>query len=272
MTEEKYDGDKLLYSMHKQFAENQNHHQGLFIQLLVSLLVLFGGFGYVLVHTNKDIPFCQTYIEKDSFSYLIFLSVSFVVLLVLLLLNLIVIHLGYSFRRDQYLNMKIRMYTLRKEYNYVFGHLYDPTNKKLGSFLPDFYKTFFRTITLSQIAVFSITIKTVYSEISITNFIYIVLLSIIFLIIINCARSFFFKNEKCTSFCVILFLLIPIILIWIIIGCSQSTVLFEILFAFSFISILLSFYYYKKAYSKYCKNIKIEWKNNKTKFHQKYNI
>ncbi|WP_071146703.1 hypothetical protein [Bacteroides ihuae] len=148
-------GDKLLYSLHEQFAENQNHHQGIFIQLLVSLLVLFGGFGYVFVHTKEDIEYSQTYINDFFFSNSILLSVSLVVILVLLLLNLIVLHLGYSFRRDQYLNMKIRMHILKEEYSNIFDELYNPLNKKYWSYLPNFYAIFFWAITISQIVIFA---------------------------------------------------------------------------------------------------------------------
>ena len=56
--------EKILENLHSQFAENQNHHQGLFIQFLIALLALFAGFGYVYTHTNPDILYTQTFVQQ----------------------------------------------------------------------------------------------------------------------------------------------------------------------------------------------------------------
>ena len=108
----------ILDTLHTQFAENQNHHQSLFVQFLVALLALFAGFGFVYTHTKPDIPYNQTYVEISEnlicFSNIILLSTAVIVSCVLALLNLILLNQGYGFRRDQYLNMIIRKDKLQK--------------------------------------------------------------------------------------------------------------------------------------------------------------
>jgi len=56
--------EKILENLHSQFAENQNHHQGLFIQFLIALLALFAGFGYVYTHVNSTIEYTQSFVQK----------------------------------------------------------------------------------------------------------------------------------------------------------------------------------------------------------------
>ena len=151
--------EKILENLHSQFAENQNHHQGLFIQFLIALLALFAGFGYVYTHTNPNIAYTQSFVQQinevDYFSNLTLLATSVVVLAVLLLLNGILINQGYGFRRDQHLNMIIRKkYLGDDDYNEVFGKLYNSDNKGFWNYLPDFYTIFFRFILGFQVFVF----------------------------------------------------------------------------------------------------------------------
>lgn len=145
----------ILETLHEQFAENQNHHQKLFIQFLTALLILFAGFGYVYVHTVPDVPNVQTYVEikntKEYFSNSILLATAVVVSTVMLLLNLILLNQGYGFRRDQHINKEIRKKYLKKNYKRVFGGLYNSGKKGFWNFLPDFYAIFFWFITVFQL-------------------------------------------------------------------------------------------------------------------------
>jgi Trk-type K+ transport system membrane component len=137
----------ILEVLHSQFAENQNHHQGLFIKFLIALFMLFGGFGFVYIHTKSCIPYDQTYVLSDNygiyFSNFILLGTSVFVISVLLLLNLIILNLGYGFRRDQHLNMRIRKRELQHEYDDIFEKLYNSDNKSFWNYLPNFYMIFF---------------------------------------------------------------------------------------------------------------------------------
>ena len=153
------DNSKILETLHTQFAVNQNHHQGIFIQLLIALLSLFGGFGYIYIHTNSEIIYSQTFAQKlngiDSYSLSTLISTSVIVIAILTLLNAILLNLGYGFRRDQYLNKIIReKYLINGEYEKVFGKLYNPANKGYLDFLPNFYSIFFWFILGFQIFFF----------------------------------------------------------------------------------------------------------------------
>lgn len=147
--------NNILETLHEQFAENQNHHQKLFIQFLIALLVLFAGFGYVYVHTIPDVPYVQTYIEVKSnveyFSGSILLITAIIVSTIMLLLNLILLNQGYGFRRDQLINKKIRKKHLNRNYKKIFGRLYNSSGKGFLDFLPDFYAIFFWFITVFQL-------------------------------------------------------------------------------------------------------------------------
>lgn len=146
----------ILKTIHSQFAENHNQRKGLFVQLLSALLVIFGSFGYVYSHTIPCIPYEQTYIMegKELYSNSILLGVEVVVLSLLLLMNLIVLHFGYEFRRDQFLIMKIRKNNLGDEYDEYFGDKFNPGDKCFFDFLPDFYMIFYCFITEFQIITF----------------------------------------------------------------------------------------------------------------------
>jgi len=150
-------GNCILDTLHTQFAENQNHHQSLFVQFLVALLALFAGFGFVYTHTKPDIAYNQTYVEISEnliyFSNIILLSTAVIVSSVLALLNLILLNQGYGFRRDQYLNMIIRKDKLQKKYDDIFKGLYNTNDKGFFDFLPNFYTIFFWFITSFQLFV-----------------------------------------------------------------------------------------------------------------------
>lgn len=154
--------DSILITLHSQFAENQNHHQKIFIQFLIALLTLFGGYGYIYTHTNPNIPVTQTFIQNinciEYYSGNTLIITSIIVIAILLLLNVILLNLGYSFRRDQFINKKIReKYLDPNEYENVFGKLYNPGNKPKYDYLPDFYNIFFWFILGFQIFIFTIT-------------------------------------------------------------------------------------------------------------------
>ena len=151
--------NKLLDTLHSQFAENQNHHQGIFIQFLIALFAIFGVFGYIYTHTSSEISAIQTVVGKindiELYSLLTLLITSVIVLAILTLLIAIILNLGYGFRRDQHLNKKIRQkYLTNGEYEDIFGKLYNSDNKNICDFLPDFYKIFYWFILGFQIAIF----------------------------------------------------------------------------------------------------------------------
>ncbi|MDD3437389.1 MAG: hypothetical protein PHC64_09595 [Candidatus Gastranaerophilales bacterium] len=151
--------NKILDTLHSQFAENQNHHQGIFIQFLIALFAIFGVFGYIYTHTSSEISAIQTVVGKindiELYSLITLLITSVIVLAILTLLIAIILNLGYGFRRDQHLNKKIRQkYLTNGEYEDIFGKLYNSDNKNICDFLPDFYKIFYWFILGFQIIIF----------------------------------------------------------------------------------------------------------------------
>lgn len=103
--------NKLLESIHEQFAINHNKQQELFIKLLIALLALFGGYGAVWsnVHCN---PFRTSYIEIASLKVCVdegsLWACALVVCIILSYLTLILINNGWSFRKAQIVNNAIR--------------------------------------------------------------------------------------------------------------------------------------------------------------------
>lgn len=155
--------ENILLDLHNQFANNQNHHQSVFTQFLIALLSLFAGYGYVYIHTSSEVSaFCQQLIVNsvgvEYYSPNFLLLTSAVVLAVLALLNVLLLNLGYSFRRDQHVNKKIREKFLDKsEYESTFGELYNSDNKSFTDFLPNFYAIFFWFIFGFQVFILIIT-------------------------------------------------------------------------------------------------------------------
>ena len=99
--------EKLLLNLHSQFSDNQNHHQRLFILLIIALFVLFGTFGYILIKT-ENINLLQSN-SSTVFSPTVFFSISIFISGILLFLNKFILDNGYTYRRDQYINQKIRV-------------------------------------------------------------------------------------------------------------------------------------------------------------------
>lgn len=47
--------EKIELDLHRQFAENQNSHQNVFVQLVAALIGIFAGLGYVYSHLETYI-------------------------------------------------------------------------------------------------------------------------------------------------------------------------------------------------------------------------
>ena len=66
-------GTQIVISFHEQFAQNQNHHQKLFLQVLLVLLSVLAGFGYLYVRVNAKSP--DLAISVDTLYYYLALSI-----------------------------------------------------------------------------------------------------------------------------------------------------------------------------------------------------
>ena len=94
----------LLKSFHTQFAQNQNHHQNLFIQVVSILLTVIIGFGYTLFNF-KSTGYSPNISTIGIFEF----SAAFTISELILTLGIaIVSNMAMGYRRDQLMNTKIR--------------------------------------------------------------------------------------------------------------------------------------------------------------------
>ena len=173
---------KIQNSFVTQFAENQNHQQRLFIQFLSSVLVVIVAYAYVYSntassfgikfykYTNLDRTIYDTiYIKpllfdsvKDdsgaiiSYSQLSLISIYTFSQIVLLILSIMVLHMGYSFRRDQAVVNRIRKINIGKPtYLKIFGKRnFAGYGKGYLAYLPNFNSILFFSICTIQLILF----------------------------------------------------------------------------------------------------------------------
>ena len=140
-------GDDIVKSFHEQFAQNQNHHQNLFIQTLVILLTVLIGYGYVYVRVGS--------IESDLNVTIETLYAYQVIALFLLSTAIALIsNMALGFRRDQLMaaNIRIRtkVMTLNSNDNYFFGTFNPQGKTKFILWMPEFHIIFFISLIIMK--------------------------------------------------------------------------------------------------------------------------
>ncbi len=123
--------DELIKSFHEQFAQNQNHHQKLFFQILSVIVTVTVGYSYVYT-MGGDLP------SPNLKPSLFLLSLSLIISTIVLGLSLVLLcNMAYGFRRDQFVNNKIRekakLINNQDPNDDIFPKSYDPAwsfNKK----------------------------------------------------------------------------------------------------------------------------------------------
>ncbi|WP_108801902.1 hypothetical protein [Aquimarina sp. Aq107] len=123
--------EELIKSFHEQFAQNQNHHQKLFFQILSVIVTVTVGYSYAYT-MGGEIP--NTELKPSVF----LLSLALIISTIVLGLSLVLLsNMAYGFRRDQYVNNRIRKYAKlihnENETKDIFPKSYDPAwsfNKK----------------------------------------------------------------------------------------------------------------------------------------------
>jgi hypothetical protein len=193
-TEDQEEAIGIQKSFVTQFAENQNHHQRLFIQFLSSVLVVIIAYAYVYSNTasyegikiykttftdsssiNKLGPADSSYsrmvisVLPDkfnsskyengsiiSYSQFSLLSIYIFAQIVLLVLSIMILHMGYSYRRDQCVVSKIRKINLGlTTYEKIYGiKNYSGTGKGFLEYLPNFNSILFFSIFVIQAGLF----------------------------------------------------------------------------------------------------------------------
>jgi succinate dehydrogenase hydrophobic anchor subunit len=141
-------GKALVISFHEQFAQNQNHHQNLFLQILTLLISVLIGFGYLYVRVGVENA--EINIDENTLVFFLVLSMILLSLSIALIFNM-----SLGFRRDQMVACNIRVKTnvmnIDDEKSY-FPSKFNPLNKvTYVEWLPDFHKIFFIILLLIKI-------------------------------------------------------------------------------------------------------------------------
>lgn len=141
--------DELLVGFHRQFAENQNHHQKLFIQFLSAVIIVIAGYFIVYVEVTNDIIEKKYTVDHIKGVYIL-------VQFILILMQVMILNMGYNFRRDQKVNYNIRHSYLKEKYSDIFGFgiPFEASNKHFLSYQPGFNMILFVGLLFFQIILF----------------------------------------------------------------------------------------------------------------------
>ena len=127
--------EEILSSFNSQFAQNQNHHQKLFFQILSVIVTVMLGYSYVYTNGGE-------LNENELNVSIILLSLVLIISTIVIGLSLILLcNMAYGFRRDQYVINKIRekeglIHNEKIEDDYFPKH-YDPSwsfKKKISKY------------------------------------------------------------------------------------------------------------------------------------------
>lgn len=148
-------GKELVTSFHEQFAQNQNHHQNLFIQTLAILLSVLIGYGYLYIRVGAPKPELNITIESLN-SYLI-IAMFLLSISIYLLSNM-----ALGFRRDQLMaaNIRVKSGVMTKDNNdnYFFGS-FNPQGKTTFIFwMPEFHIIFYFGLIAVKVLLLMITL------------------------------------------------------------------------------------------------------------------
>ena len=130
--------DQLLLDFHKQFTDNFNERQKLFVEILGAVFALFIGYGYVLDKTlNQSI--------NEICDYRLLIIVTIAICMIASFLIIILISQGRGIRRTQKIITNIRDYFLKQGREYsrekIFGKTFGVVDNSFCGLhsLPDFY-------------------------------------------------------------------------------------------------------------------------------------
>lgn len=147
-------GEEIVKSFHEQFAQNQNHHQKLFLQVLAVLLTILVGFGYLYIRVGVDSNEVNITIE----TIYVFLSLSFYLLTLSIAL---ISNMALGFRRDQLVACNIRvksgaMCVNTDNDNGYFISDFNPVGKHTYLlWMPEFHIIFFFLLLIIKVLLFS---------------------------------------------------------------------------------------------------------------------
>ncbi len=135
----------ILHSFHTQFAENQRTREQGFLKILGFLGVVIFGYAYV---------YDRLWQHVIEFSFVTIASE-----LILMFGALIITTIAYNFRRDQYINARIRRSCGILGVNRIFPEAFDPSVSLLSrwrviNWMPNFLGVFFWVFPIFQILLY----------------------------------------------------------------------------------------------------------------------
>lgn len=149
---------ELLKTFHEQFAQNQNHHQDLFIKFLSAVFIVIAAYFIIYVNTQSfakwhDSTFVANSNEITSYAIWHLIGAYFIAQIIFLIMLIVVTNMGYNFRRDQKVNYNIRIKLLAEAlYKEIFNEKsFNPNNLKFNDYLPGFHLIFSISIFLLQV-------------------------------------------------------------------------------------------------------------------------
>ena len=138
---------QLALSFHEQFAQNQNHHQRMFVQVLAVLITVLVGFGYAYTRLQNGSSGGgdAVNIEFDM------LYASLMISMVLLSLAIaLIVSMAYGFRRDQTTACRIRVnagamkaWKDCDDPDIFFPAAYNPVGKTGCCWMPEYHNIFY---------------------------------------------------------------------------------------------------------------------------------
>ena len=141
---------QLALSFHEQFAQNQNHHQRMFVQVLAVLITVLVGFGYAYTSLQNGSSNGSNAVNMEFDM----LSASLMISMVLLSLAIaLIVNMAYGFRRDQTTACRIRVKAGAMEAwkdsngpDIYFPTKYNPVGKTGCCWMPGYHNIFFTAL------------------------------------------------------------------------------------------------------------------------------
>lgn len=143
-------GIDIAKSFHEQFAQNQNHHQSLFLQVLTVLLTVLVGFGYIYVRVDAGSN--EVKVTVETLYAFLALAVYLLSLGVALILNM-----ALGFRRDQMVACNIRVKTgVMDVADPVAGNFFPPSFNPINKtgraeWMPGFHQVFYIALLIVKV-------------------------------------------------------------------------------------------------------------------------
>lgn len=158
MSQKEGKGFILERQIHGQFSDNVNAHTSSFVTFVVSLLALFGAFGYVYANTINvfrigfgfwpELTPSAEALLNQSFTMDSFLWLAIIVSIMLFcFIACLCIYLGYAERRDQ-----VEQWLVRKKHG-VDTVYSDPTDRCWCNYLSEYYHMFYHLLLFLQVLV-----------------------------------------------------------------------------------------------------------------------